>query len=388
MPTMDKSSADTSETGELDDFWPDGVPPEELLLWNMLAPEMQEKARRRLIAIKGLTGPTDAERMFATVADAATYAGMGHSTFYVMLRRWNASPSLASLGVSVGKPRARSRAVAQVPARLEAGRFLREQLSLAPELGTNELIRRLVDGGHVLSKTSAVRLVQQARREAPIILPFGQYVAIDSAGLDMMREGEGRLRLHAVLDVASGLVLGWTVEEEGSDIGMYERVAQEALNRLDRFDLGNPSSAGATLLVIRNPPGDHVGNNLLHSRLRPFPISPPGMARETGALIVQALGEQVAGIKIGTGERRDGRSYRSGRADRMPRLSEVVLKEIETWMDAHNQGRLARLPQADDAEGAQQTLGSIRDRLTAVIELVVEHRNRTRAASPRSDRRS
>lgn len=379
----DRASSHSDGESEIDAFWPDGAPAEERLRWDMLAPEMQTRARRRLIAIQGVGGATDTERRFATIADAATYAEMGLSTFYVMLKRWSRSPSLASIGVNVGKPRARSRAVAQAPARLEAEHFLQEQLSVSPGLGTNDLLRRLGEAGHALSKTSAVRLIQKARRDAPIISPFGQYVAIDSAGLDMVAEGGTRLRLHMVLDVASGLVLGWTIEDEGAGIGVYERVAQDALDRLGKYDLGSPRSAGATLLVVRNPPGDHVGNALLHRHLQPYLISPPGMVRATGALIVQALGERVAGIGIGTGERRDGRSYRSGRPDGMPVMSDLVLKEIDAWIGLHNQGRLARLPQTEDAEAGQQTLQSIRDRLSDVIEIVKGETSRSKAARVR-----
>lgn len=347
------------------ELWPDEMVEADARVWHRLTQDQRDKARLRITAIRGLSRRSDIVPSFENAAQAAAYAGMGVSTFYAMLKRWSARPGLAAVGVGAAEPDMSGVGESAMPA---AETFLAGLLG-AEDYGTQELIRRLSQAGFVMSKTSAIRLIRKVRRGLPITLPFGEHVAIDSAGMDMT-EGYGhRVRLHCVLDVGSGIVLGWKIIPEGTGLEAYRSVAQAAIATLPDFTPIGLQAADHTELEARFPPGDIAANHLLHGRLRLAGKFTATADRETGTRVIRALGDRVAGVWLGVGQRLDDRSYRTGRPDRMPTVSEGLISEIGEWLDDHNLRRLALIPDGG-AVGPPAELTSVRARLMEVVETV------------------
>lgn len=336
--------------------WPDGMPDSEKIEWNNLSPIGRSKALRRMLAIQRLLAPLPDEEPFRNAASAALFAEMSASSFYAMLNRWQHAPGLASVGVRSASNNVRAGGDEK---RAYARKFLEYELSSTPDLGTQELLNRLAAEGHTVSKTSALRLVADVRRNLPITGLFGRILAIDSAGMDLVDDFGERLRLHATIDVDTGLALGWSVLQEGIGLEGYAIVAERAVAGLSHIDLTGARSTSPALFEIRNPPNDRASNVFLQQRMRLAPLPRAQDERQTGGRIVRTLGDRVSGIWIGSGQRLNGLSYRTGRADPMPTVSDAVLDDIGTWIAAHNAERLQRLPRDGDKEELARNLEAL-----------------------------
>lgn len=348
--------------------WPSGLSEAELKAIRDLSPRNREKLERRLVALMGLE-PVAGKPTFETVADAADYANMGLSTFYAMLSRWKQSRDLTSLGVYASK--SGDGASSRLQKRNEAQSFIFAQLQDDPDLGTLELVRRLAEAEHALSKTTALRLIGEVRRQMPVTGLFGRHLAVESAGMDLIDADGARMRLYAILDVETGILIGWSIEREG-DRGAYGVAVDSALEFLAWVpSFRQVRSSGETALEARFLSGESDYNHKAHTHLTLVPSSTRFADRQTGALLVRALGNRVAGIWIGSGQRTDRRSYRTGRSDTMPLMTPAIGSEIWSAIVMHNHEQLKRMPDDGDAFLLEATISSIKAQLRDLMDALM-----------------
>lgn len=349
--------------------WPDGLEPGERAAVDRLAPRARERLRRRLLAVLSWTEPLDGEARPAGVAAAAELAGLGHSQFHALVAGWKAGRrSVGALGVRAAVRRSRAGDV-------EAGRGGLVEAALAvlrdePDLGSGVVRGRLLKGAASgRSPATVLRAVEEARR----LLPprrLGCGIVVDSAGLDLVDPEGLRLRLHAVIDEGTGLVLGWAVATDRSMSFGHLRAADDALGRLRTLDLGVfEPCADAPALDVRFAPGDGEAEQLIRDRLS---LSDGPRTRADGIqgrAVVRTLGDRIARLWLGTGWRTAGVGYRTGRRVDLPVLTAERDALLDAAIERHNAGRIAMAREGGRGEWSDATVAGVRGLLEALVAL-------------------
>lgn len=356
-------------------LWPD-MPEDQLALWAGLTNATKERAISRLEALRGLAGVGGAKPLHAGMADAAAAADTAPSTFYAIAKRWRSAPSLEALGVRVGNEGPGMAAASAFRARSvdEVRRMLGEDSGL-----TNaEIRRRLGEGrGKLPSFATVKRLVQDAQRVAPPGMPFGASVIMDAAGLDVFYDEGIATRLYAVVDAGTALVLGWDVWSTDDPAGGYARAAHHALfgTRSPKVDADDPPT-GLPHLALDGVPA--IVPEALEVRLLPGDVDRLSalfqvtdgvrVVRDAslGRAVVDAVGERLGSVWIGTGSREAGRSYRTGRIEDMPILTERLRKRIGDALREHDHRRLEKIPRDAGRGPPAAALASLRTLLLPV----------------------
>lgn len=357
------------------ELWPD-MPEDQLALWAGLTNAIKERAIARLSALRGLAGVDGVKPLYAGMADAAAAADTAPSTFYAIAKRWRSAPSLEALGVRVGNegPGIAAASASRVRSLDEVRRMLDEE----PQLANAEIRRRLAEtDGRLPSFATVKRLVQDAQRAAPPTVPLGASVIMDAAGLDVFYDEGIATRLYAVVDVGTALLLGWEVWSTDDPAGGYARAAHHALygtrspkvgeddppSGLPHLALdGVPATVPGTL-EIRVLPGDVDRLSALFER--DDGIRVVGDA-SLGRAVVEAVGERLGSVWIGTGSRKAGRSYRTGRFEDMPILTERLRQRIGDALREHDHRRLEKIPRDAGRGPPAAALASLRTLLLPV----------------------
>ena len=350
------------------DLWPD-MPESESALWAVIPDARKERAVARLAAIRGLTSEDGGPPRHAGMADAAKAAGTSLTTIYTIAKRWRAAPSLEALGVyasrtpaaGVGSSGERSGMLRDV------GRMLRDD----PAAGNVDIRRRLGETfGRTPSFTTVKRLVQDARRVMPPSRPFGSDVILDSAGLDVFYDEGIPTRLYAVVDRGTGLVLGWELWSHDDPAGGYARAAHHALSgvRSSRGAADDPPSGMSNLALagmrsttpssveVRTLPEDVGKLNVFANADTVTVVGDVSL----GSAVVEAVGERVASVWIGTGRREAGRSYRTGRIEEMPLLRSRLRRSVDEALHGHDLHRLELMPRDGGPDGASEAVAALR----------------------------
>lgn len=361
---------------EIQALWPGGLPDSEQALWLRLPAGRRRRALSRLKAVLGLYPPPGRPVIHSSMAAAAGAAGTGVSTFYAIARRWREAPSLAALGVhatSDGPGKRMDEAEEGFDARI------REWLREDPDLTVSDIRTRLGADvpGHPAFATVR-RTAQRVLRGLPPRRPFGSEVVFDSAGIDLSLEAGSDpavLRLNAVVDVATGLVLGWDVGPEADMLASYARAVRRAWPRigrekivaerrgggLSRLDLTGAAASGEVpTLHVNLVPGIGAdfpagGDVAVHANPR------------TGASLVAALGERLGPVWIGSGVREPGRSFRTGRIDPMPSFGTGIEDLVDEAISRHNLARLQLIPRDASPDEARRMAAEIGRRARALF---------------------
>lgn len=351
--------------------WPGRMPPGERDIWNRLPPSRKRQAALRLVAIAGRYPEHGAPARFPTAALAAKAAGVATPTFYAIAKRWKSDPTLASLGIYLPSP---SRDGSDGPPRAALRDRVRDLLIEDPDRSVDDVLDAL-DGEPRPSVTTVGRLIQEVRRSLPKEGAMGQRLVFDSAGLDLLDDGERptRLRLCAVIDEGTGLVLGWDTAPEDSIMLGYRFAARHAafgyksrfrdfapdlipggLHDLD-FSNGAPLAGPPDHFIMRLPPEQVFQATDFDVPQYDVQLE---MDRRLGRRVVATLGERVAGIWMGSGFRPGMRSYRTGRDALLPLANPGLQYEIGSAIAKSNNEKLRlirgrKVPECRDGLVAQ-----------------------------------
>lgn len=366
----------------IDELWPGGFPAGERELWNRLPIGRRRKAVQRLRAVLGLHPPGGASPVYDTMEKAAAAAGTATSTFYPIARRWKEEPSLAALGVHATSSGPGTGMDVEQRDALQGQ--IRALLLDEQDLSVGAIRTRLgADAPWRPAFATVRRAVQRIRRDLPPREPFGGHIVFDSAGLDVNDPSHRAMRLCAMVDAGTGLILGWDVEPEDEMLASYAIAARRACpqTRRDRnlalrrrrgmsvFDLAHArTSQDGPEFVMRVLPGMLPSTLDAIGRVEGVRILED---KKIGSAIVAAIGERIGPVWIGTGVREPGRSFRTGRVDPMPAFGAGIEEHINGVIDAYNLHRLALLQRDGGANDAADRAAEIGRRVVGLFGLSV-----------------
>lgn len=376
MATEEKVAS--AQAGESDPdptpVWPD-MPDEQRMLWEGLSQRKKETALRRLEAIRGVERGPDSPARYPDMTTAAAAAGMSRSSFYAVYSRWKQAPGLAALGVNL--TREGPGRIASLELRHRMLDRVRRLLAEQPDLGNADVRRMLGEAfGTTPAFATVRRLVLDAQRSEPPKEPFGRRVVLDSAGLDVWHDPGMPVRLYALFDVGTGLVMGWTIWSLYAPAGGYARAINHAFR-----GVRNPKSRelaegyGLTALALDDVPAEPPASVEMHV----LPEDAQALAGvldqgsvelvtdgTLGRLLVDVLGERLGRVWIGAGCRDAGRSYRTGRVEDMPKLTSALRRQIGAEIHDHNLRRLSLMERTAAADPARGAVGRLERMLVPV----------------------
>lgn len=346
--------------------WPDGLPAQELMTRARLANEQADKLARRLEAVRLWTEGVGDERP-SSASEAAASAGVAIAQFQRLAAGWRSNRSLSALGVNSAKRRTAGRTANEVDRQVVVDR-IRMLLSEDPELRPLAVRRQLeADGRGTMSDASLLRLISDARRLlAPGI--FGERLVFDSAGMDFVDPEGLRIRLHCVIDHGTRIVLGWAVATERTRAMGHVWAADDALERLPSIDLqGLRVSDAEPMLDFRLDVKDGHARKALDEAFG----RPPSLGRATrtlGSAIVDAVGERLADIWLGTGSRAPDVAFRTGRTGPLPKYTATIDWTLEPALERHNAARMAKVEAPfDDEDRVEASRDRVRKALRRVL---------------------
>jgi hypothetical protein len=319
--------------------WPEGPPPDWTAATTWLSATRRDELARRLEAMVRFVDGMGSDRIDAR--RAAEIAGLSVPRIYSMSSAWRRNRSVSSLGVyAVEKPDRAKRIDPEVRRRV-AG-IIDSALALDVSATLATILRRLTAEGIVMPAPTLRRLVMEARRRlAPGA--FGARIVLDSAGMDATLYGM-RMRLFAVVDVGTGLILGWI---DGTDRSRSQGLAfavDDALARIPSLDLAGFEVADAgPEIELRLHEDDHDGRAVFGRILAEQGVEAEFSTRSLGGAIVSAVGERLDRVWLGLGSRPDEKSYRNVRKSEMPEYSGELSAAIGTAIERHNQDRRTAL---------------------------------------------
>lgn len=351
--------------------WPDGVPVRDRLVHDRLSTVRRKALARRLRAVR-LWTETEGPHRPARLQDAAVIAAVSRTRFHQMASAWRENRSLASLGMHGGERTPRSYDVGGWPRGHLTSR-LRDLLVQDPSFGLAEVRRRLrSEGLGRIADATLLRMMGEVRRTlAPSA--FGAGLVLDSAGLDLVDPEGFRLRIFAVLDVGTGLVLGWAGATDISTAsGGYIMPAHFALGGLAGLDLSRvPIAPTGPALDIAFHRDDVTGRTLLTSDEvggRALPDSKP-----RGSHLVATVGERLGRTWLGTGERSGVIGFRSNRPVHLPPMTGPIMGDIGEAIDRHN---AVRMLAGTDGAASRAEQEAAKSRVAARLEAIVGLENR------------
>ncbi len=280
--------------------------------------------------------------MFVDVRDAAARAGMSRSAFYEMLSR-TVQPNLAGLGLGIGRLDD-ERAVFGRIAVVEAAASM---LADGPDVATSVLLRRLSAGpGAGMSKTTLLRMIDEARSRSRPLAPFAKTFDFDAVSLDLVDGSGVRQRLYSAIDRGTGFVLGWTIAPDEAFEQGYEAVASQILDPERRsFAWGDVAEleSSSDPLEVEMAFGRAGGSSLERRAVSAGWRTAPDW-RRTGRRLGALFGPRLGGIRISAGFAPPDVYHRSGVRASLPVIDEVQAGRIDAALRMHNDERLAVAP--------------------------------------------
>lgn len=370
---------------QLERFWPGEVPDGERTLWDRLPVErkIQAVSRLKALAARGL-GHEGLEGTKLPANRAATIANVSIPTLYAIEKRWRANPSLLALGVNLRMPAASADSSAETAELYPViERLLCENpWQDAPTLF--EALKRELASDAVPSFTSTLRIMRQVRPSIPRKANFGRRLVFDSAGLDLVDAEGRRMRLCALFDVETLLILGWDVvpDESGNELAGYGQAARHALlgaahahgksasfdcSGLFHFDPLAPLSG-----VSRPQAIDMHIYALTKKPKHAWPLVQPELEItprfKLGAELVDVIGERIGSIWLGPGRRETNESYRTSRPMMFPQSNRTMIKAISQDIYNHNQRVFAAQEKISNFDKLGDVLVDLRSFLVTFID--------------------
>lgn len=311
-------------------------------------------ANRRLAVLRGWHSSKRSE-LFGNAADAARWAGLSRRGFFDLLKRME-PPRLDGLGLYLERNDARRPATLMTEVAETAAGLLRNDPNMRP----TEMVRLLSDGaGAGLSPTTLLRAIDDLRRLAPAAGPFGELIAFDAASMDLVDGAGSRQRLYAAVDVATGLVMGWSIQPDERFAAGYA-MASAGIPAFSEIALANlaasaePLRMEASVTREENATGrkfSDAGWTIVLNR------------RRIGRRVLAAVGRDVAGVRLAAGFAPPDMIHRSRVPAALPTITPLLIERIGRTMAEHNAVR-SRLAPAGDGEGAR----SRAERFVASVE--------------------
>ncbi len=365
------TEADDDLSRALVEAWhPSSVPPAERALAGRLSAEMRDVVARRLRVIVQRERAVMDERPVAS--EVARELGLSRPRFYGMAKHYSATRSIAALGARAAERRTRPPRI-DPAVREEATRAVEAALAEDPTASVASVVRRLhgLEGSRI-TYSMLRRIWLEARRNAPPEL-FGAQLLFDSVGMDATRNGH-RIRLHLVIDVGTGLVLGYEVAgNDARHLGDVE-AAFKAYERLPFMDLGCFAAAatGPEVLLSMENSEDRIVSMLIRL-LTERGIACRADLGTVGRGALRIIGERLGPVWLGVGERNDDVSYRNGRRARMPEYTDELHRAIDVALDSHNRSRMeAVLPEPHSGRSTLDAVHSVMDALDVLVRLRLE----------------
>ncbi len=359
----DLSLFDEPELPKLADLvsraWPDGMSAEDIDAIARLSRVSHRKLRIRLAAMLDMSRSNAPDGQPLAVQQAARAAGLGVSQFHLLAARWRRGErSVAALGLRPPGSR-RGRRVEATGGSAEERKVDRQRLDEAvlaivtrnPKSTVNQVRDLLADElAEEVAPLTLRRAVEAARRDGPGGC-FGRRVVLDSAGLDLVDHEGDRLRLFAAIDPDALIALSWIIgTEESMSMGFVWTAAMVGDMLPEGIERVTPCK-DAPVLDIRFNPRDAEGRQLLEETLRLAPPPRSTYARIPGKAVLEALGERLDRIWLGTGSRDPGVGFRTGRNEHLPLITAPIADGIDAAIRAHNLRRIDRMTAADIVSG-------------------------------------
>lgn len=348
-------------------LWPSEMTADETRVWSQIPLVRKRKAYLRLAAIKWFAEQSDEQservkRNPSLVERAASKAGTSVPTFYRLAQRWKEAPGLNALGIQVS--RLGPIDTEQSSQRERMLSLVREALEVRPDTKVSELQTLIAsEVGHKPGFATARRLAQEARSSMPPTRPFGKQIILDAAGLDLINCDGERMRLFTVLDSGTGVILGWSVSEESDAWRGYQRAVQD-------FNDGHPFmsfqrgilskgirgvwSTFPETVEIHLPPDIEKRDQQMDDEIILI------HDKRLGRGLIDAVGERLGGVWMGSGSRQEGVSFRNNRQSAMPTTGTVTTEAIGRDIDRHNETRLRLMSSDDDPNADLHALADLR----------------------------
>lgn len=316
---------------------------EDRAAWLSMSPTQRRKALQRIATLKQWTN----DRGGLTVEKAAERTGISAKRFYEMASAWRKRAGLAALGVFAKSQDRRSRldpravnllqsllpriiasdprpsidsmremAVAQVKAAAAAAS---PPFDPALRIPSRMVVRRMIERG--LGRSEAEALV-------------GYDVAFDRCPLSLVDETGVRFTLFAVVDRATGLLLGVSLGQLPDSVAGFAAAAHDALDRLPRMSgLGAWAEATQRVELWAGPEADGAA---VAAAIAGVPGGPDlNIATEgtPGRYLRAAVGD-----RLGRAEFRSAISLSKGQPVRESPVYSLAAARLEVMhgADAHN----------------------------------------------------
>lgn len=370
---------------QLETFWPGKVPDGERTLWDRLPVErkIQAVSRLKALASRGL-GNEGLEGSKLPANKAATIANVSVPTLYAIEKRWRDNPSLLALGVNLRLPVASAEPSAETAELYPViERLLYENpWQDAPTLF--DALKRELNSGAVPSFTSTLRIMRQVRPSIPRQANFGSRLVFDSAGLDLVDDVGQRMRLCALFDAETLLILGWDVvpDVSSNELAGYGQAARHALlgaahahgksapfdcSGLYHFDPLAPLSG-----VTRPQAIDMHIYALTKKPKNAWPLVQPELEItprfKLGAELIDVIGERIGNIWLGPGRRETNESYRTSRPMKFPQSNQTMMKSISLDIYHHNKRVFAAQEKISNFNRLGDVLADLRSFLVTFID--------------------
>ena len=304
---LENSDLNALMEGLPQELWPQGFSPADVATLAILTNRERKVLTRRMNAIAAYLagGATESTRH-------ALAAGLSVPHFFVLLREWRDSRSLAAIAPNVRRtrsstvdPKVRTEVEAAVSSPKDASDDGESKETLAQRLHRDlggspsmSVLRRLVDEERGRAE----------RGEAGGFDGFGRRIVFDSAGLPLpvRPDGEGEAVWAVasfVVDVATGLILGFGLGHHETAGGMNAQAALNAVTWLEDRTLDDPLDPGRrTAFTVVIGHDDAMSVLREGARLLALPVDVTivdgGGSYRQGAQLLRLIGRRVGTLEL------------------------------------------------------------------------------------------
>jgi len=248
--------------------------------------------------------------------------------------------------------------------------LLRQLLTQESQLGTIEAVRRVQENaeGERPSKTTVLRWIAEARRELSRQGEFGDRLLADSVFLEAAHPNGQRMRLYALADLGTRLLVGWSFSGWGHAVPAYVLAAADARRRDWPSQLSGLRSAPRPQVRFMLRSEDGMGVPMLAKRLRTeWPSEFVSDDARVGRDLLQLLGDRLGPSWIGAGFVAADRNHRNGRPAELPVWSAVLRAQFDEAVEQYNRRILSGLEREEAHDGSLVFEGV--DRLLSCIDV-------------------
>lgn len=290
--------------------------------WASLTPPKRKAAEDRFAIF-------EAWRKGALSAEVAiSRFGKSSSRFYRLAAQWREKPSLEALGVGVRAPRTRQKLD---PAIVNA---LQSKVASVVRLNADASIRRQVEllleaagfgNTKPIGAVALRKIVEAERRRVDAVGRIGQQIGFDCTAINVPQPGGRPYILYVVIDIGTGLALGFSVGKTLDIASGYGAAAADALDWIAQQTRSLPWAPTLVQTIIVSGDDD----------------------AQSASLIDWMKSEGLGGNPLrATGRRRFGSQFRKAFDDRIGRVQITPARTIEGEALPDN-GNMTPWPETD-----------------------------------------